>query len=566
MWLAGGRWVRFGVVRLAGSVLRRSGCAVRSGGSHGCPLGCPPLWPVPWSHVLCESLSLGVCRVLSGGVAWSPRVCRVLSHPVPLPPCRPSTLVSRLCPLPPPVSVPLRLCGAPCSGRWPGSSPGGLGAVVGCAVLSVVPSVGVPPSPCAATGGRWARPGVVRACQVWAAVARLGGRAPLGWSALGLGVAVSLGGPAVSTGSWGTGRCRSLWCGTPPPAWCVSWCPLSCPFLQCCGPCPFLFQVSVVLRWFVAPVLFCPRCPVPVGACLLTSASPCPRAAGRPFALSLSGVLVVGLWRGLWKADGPCPGVHGLEPPAEGFGGVGVVVALDRVAEEAFACPLWHGGRSTAHSSKQQRSTAQHGTAQHSTQPTAQRQRTPDGTKQPTTAHSETAQHRAPRRSTAANGAAHDNTAQRQRARQSTQQGAAARGNRAQHHTTREAQEDTAQHDTARRTRNNTTQQAATEHRKAQNKPAQRANTRRHKATAGGRQNTKPGGEGQTAKRREAKTRQTETRGRQGAGRRHPRNTNTGVGGESRRRQQTAKRRRATTRHIGNKGKRGPRCQRPQNK
>ena len=289
-------------------MLLRSGCAVRSTGSGGCPPGCPPLGPVPWSRVLCGCLSLGVCRVPWGGLAWSPRLCRVLSHPVPVPPCRHPTLVSRPFPLSPPVSVPLRLCGAPCSGRWLGSLPGGLGAVVGCAVLSVVPCVGVPPSPCAGTCGRWARPGVVRACQVWAAVARLGGRAPLGWSALCLGVAVSLGGLPVSTGCRGRGDAGPS--GLAPPSFVVRvlvpvvvssppvpW-PLPFPFPSVGGPpvvrCPRVVFLPVPYR--------CKRVPVTLGLSL----SPCRRPSLCPFPFRCAGGGVVARSvESLW----PMPGV-----------------------------------------------------------------------------------------------------------------------------------------------------------------------------------------------------------------------------------------------------------------
>ena len=82
--------------------------------------------------------------------------------------------------------------------------------MLGCAVLSAVSCVGVPPPPCvgipflpcAGTGGRLARPGVVRAVSGLAAAARLGRRAPPEWFALCLCVAVSIGGLAVLTG-WG---------------------------------------------------------------------------------------------------------------------------------------------------------------------------------------------------------------------------------------------------------------------------------------------------------------------------------------------------------------------------
>ena len=95
-----------------------------------------------------------------------------------------------------------------------------------------------------------------------------------------------------------------------------------------------------------------PRCPVPVGACLLPWApprplagvslpSPCPSLA---LALSLPGVVVV-VWGGVLRgADGLCLGSSGSEPPAEGFGGVRAAEALDRVPGEGLPCRLWHDG------------------------------------------------------------------------------------------------------------------------------------------------------------------------------------------------------------------------------
>ena len=67
LWLAGGWGARLGVAWLVGSVLRGSGCAARVGGSGGCPRGCPPWGPVPWSRVLWGSLPLvlGVAAVSS---------------------------------------------------------------------------------------------------------------------------------------------------------------------------------------------------------------------------------------------------------------------------------------------------------------------------------------------------------------------------------------------------------------------------------------------------------------------------------------------------------------------
>ena len=125
-----------------------------------------------------------------------------------------------------------------------------------------------------------------------------------------------------------------------PPSWCVSRVPSLCPLPQCRGPWPFLFPFLVVLWWFLAPVLCCPRCPFPVNACLLPWASPLSLAAGLSFALSLQ---LANWWGFLWGADGPCPGMGGLEPPAEGFGGVEAADALDRVPEARFPCLLRHG-------------------------------------------------------------------------------------------------------------------------------------------------------------------------------------------------------------------------------
>ena len=191
-------------------------------GQAGVDRGCPPLRPVPWSCVLWESLSLGVCRVLWVGMAWTPRLCRGPSNPVPLPPCRRPSFVSGPCPLPPSASVPLCLCGGPCCGRGRRLAVRVRWWFVRCSrrfpvwVYPLPPVWVYPPSPVRGlvVVGRdlvW----FVR-CQAWAAMARLSGRAPPGWSALCFGVAVSLGVLAVSTG-WGGGaaRCRFLRCGVP---------------------------------------------------------------------------------------------------------------------------------------------------------------------------------------------------------------------------------------------------------------------------------------------------------------------------------------------------------------
>ena len=67
LWLAGGWGVRLGVGWLAESVMRRSGCAARAGGSGRLPLGCPPWGPVLWSRLLLGSLPLAL-----GAAAVSP--------------------------------------------------------------------------------------------------------------------------------------------------------------------------------------------------------------------------------------------------------------------------------------------------------------------------------------------------------------------------------------------------------------------------------------------------------------------------------------------------------------
>ena len=212
-------------------------------------------------------------------------------------------------------------------------------SAVPCVGVSSSPCVGLPSFPCAGTGGRWARPGVV------CAPSGLGCGGAF-WRAGASGVVRLV--PQCGCSPWGSrgadwvGVRGPVWCA--PPAWCASSGPSWRSLPQCRGCWPFLFPVLVVHRCFLAPVFCCPWCPVPVGACLLPWTSPCPLAAGVPFALSLSSVLVVEWCRGLWGADGPCPVLGGLEPPAEGFGGVEVAEAPDRVPKEGFRCPLRRRG------------------------------------------------------------------------------------------------------------------------------------------------------------------------------------------------------------------------------
>ena len=132
---------------------------------------------------------------------------------------------------------------------WPGSSPGGQGVVLSCAVFSAAPcvrvapspSVGVPLFPCAGSCGRWARHGAVRA----ASGPGCGGAY---WRVC------ASGNRAVSIG-WEGGAVVVLLVPPAPPL-CAYWSPLLCPLPQCHGPWPIL---SLVLPWFLAPVLRCPR-------------------------------------------------------------------------------------------------------------------------------------------------------------------------------------------------------------------------------------------------------------------------------------------------------------------
>ena len=57
-------------------------------------------------------------------------------------------------------------------------------------------------------------------------------------------------------------RRRFLRCGAGPSTGVYpGTCPRNVSFPTCCGPCPFPLSVLVVPRWFLAPVMCCPRCP-----------------------------------------------------------------------------------------------------------------------------------------------------------------------------------------------------------------------------------------------------------------------------------------------------------------
>ena len=138
-------------------------------------------------------------------------------------------------------------------------------------------------------------------------------------------------------GGWGNGRpsgvvCPSLVCllapvGVPsPPVPRLLVLPFPCfPVFPC--PCVALPPVSCP----------CGRLPATLGLSLL----PCCGPSLCPFPSRCAGGRLGG---GLCGADGPCPGLGGLEPPAENFEGVGGAEALDRMPEEGFPCRLRHGG------------------------------------------------------------------------------------------------------------------------------------------------------------------------------------------------------------------------------
>ena len=84
-----------------------------------------------------------------------------------------------------------------------------------------------------------------------------------------------------------------------------------------------------------------------MGACLSPFWAPLPECPSPPLALPLPVPFpfqVWWWWGGGGGVDGPGRGVGGLEPLAEGSGGVGVAEPLDRVSEEGLPCRLQHDG------------------------------------------------------------------------------------------------------------------------------------------------------------------------------------------------------------------------------
>ena len=217
-------------------------------------------------------------------------------------------------------------------GAWLGSSPGGEGVVVRRAAafpaassvgVARTPRVGVPSVLRVVSVGRWACAGVSRMAPdvcfggvcwgVW-----------WGWGGAGLPVVVCpswvwvvvLAVVLVSSVSWSPFPPR-------PGSWVVS--------------CPHVVSLSAPCPCVWLPSLGALPCPL---VCVLLGA-PCPSLA---LVLPLPGVVVAGGagWGG--GAGGPGLGVGGLEPLAEGLGGVGGAEALDRIAEEGLPCRLRHAG------------------------------------------------------------------------------------------------------------------------------------------------------------------------------------------------------------------------------
>ena len=168
--------------------------------------------------------------------------------------------------------------------------------------------------------------------QVPASAACLSGRAPPGVARCPLGVGpcwYRCGVPFLCARP-GACRCAPSLCATAPcpsPSWFVGG------FLPWCCAAP------------VALSLWAPACHL---GCLLAPLPGCPFPS-LALPLPLPFPFPVGWWRargggGMWGADGPCLGLGGLEPQAEGFRSVGAAEALDRVPEEGFPCRLRHDG------------------------------------------------------------------------------------------------------------------------------------------------------------------------------------------------------------------------------
>ena len=185
------------------------------------------------------------------------------------------------------------------------------------------PRVGVPSILRVVSGGRWACAGVIRMASdvcfgdvCWGVWWGWGGAGP----------------PVVVCPSW-------VWVVVPAvvPFSSVSWSPLPPLPGSWVVSCPHVVSLSASCPCECLPSLGALPCPL-AGVLL---GAPCPSLA---LVLPLPGVSVAGGagWGG--GAGGPGLGVGGLEPLAEGLGGVGGAEALDRIAEEGLPCRLRHDG------------------------------------------------------------------------------------------------------------------------------------------------------------------------------------------------------------------------------
>ena len=213
-------------------------------------------------------LGVPVPRSAPGSVGWGGVVpSALLGH---VPPCPSASVSSPVFGVAAVAPSPSGFC-AVASVWWPlqwkvaGVVVWRLGCGGGLCGVPPSPCVGVPPFPCAGTGGWWPRADVVRPVS---GLGCGGGRVPLAWSALCLGVAVSLGGLAVSTGCGGWGGAGP--CGVAGPSFVVRvlvpvvassspvpW-PLPFPFLGVGGP------LVVLCPRVVLPPLSCPCGCLPV--------------------------------------------------------------------------------------------------------------------------------------------------------------------------------------------------------------------------------------------------------------------------------------------------------------
>ena len=193
------------------------------------------------------------------------------------------------------------------------------------------PRVGVPSNLRVVSGGWWVCAGVIRTASdacfggvCWGVRPRVSWGVWWGWGGAGP--------PVVVCPSWVWVVARAV-----VPFSSVPWSPLpSLPGFWVVS-CPHVVSLPASCPCECLPSLGAPPCPL---AWVLLGV-PCPSLA---LVLALPGVVVAG-GAGLGGgASGLGLGVGGLEPLAEGLGGVGGAEALDCIAEEGLPCRLRHDG------------------------------------------------------------------------------------------------------------------------------------------------------------------------------------------------------------------------------